>query len=248
MLYCFREETQGLSDLKTNKGVVTMQYEITGGNLQVVICRLNPGEQMMCEGGSMSWMDDGIEMQTEGGGLGKVFGRMFTGEKMFQNRYIARAPGEIAFASSFPGSIKAIEVTPQKPIIAQKGAYLASCGNIQISVFFQKKIGGGLFGGEGFLMQQFSGEGIVFVEIDGSAVEYDLAPGQRKIVDTGYLACMDGTCSMDVQTVKGVKNVLFGGEGLFNTVVSGPGHIVLQTMPISNTAMTLYAHMPHSSN
>ena len=224
-----------------------MQYEVIGGNLPVVVCRLNAGEEMMCEGGSMSWMDDGSEMQTEGGGLGKVFGRMFTGEKMFRNRYIARAPGEIAFASSFPGSIKAIEVTPQRPVIAQKGAFLASCGNIDVAVHFQRKIGGGLFGGEGFLMQRYSGQGLVFVEIDGSAVEYDLMPGQRKIVDTGYLAVMDASCSMDVQTVKGVKNVLFGGEGLFNTMITGPGHIILQTMPINNTAMALYAHMPHPS-
>lgn len=222
-----------------------MRYEITGGNLPVVICSLDHGEEMICEGGSMSWMDDGIRMQTEGGGLGKMFGRVFTGEKMFQNRYVAEQPGEIAFASSFPGSIRAVQITPEKPLIAQKGAFLASYGNIDVSVHFQKKLGGGLFGGEGFLLQRYSGNGIVFLEIDGSAMEYDLMPGQRKILDTGYLAVMDATCSMDVQTVKGVKNVLFGGEGLFNTVVTGPGHIIIQTMPISATAMELYSHMPH---
>ena len=225
-----------------------MQYEVIGGNLPVVVCRLNAGEEMMCEGGSMSWMDDGIEMQTEGGGLGKVFGRMFTGEKMFRNRYIARAPGEIAFASSFPGSIRAVQITPDKPVIAQKGAFLASYGNVEMAVHFQRKLGGGLFGGEGFLMQRFSGNGLVFLEIDGSAIEYDLAAGQRKILDTGYLAAMDGSCTLDVQTVKGVKNVLFGGEGLFNTVITGPGHIIIQSMPIHNTAMTLYAHMPHPTS
>lgn len=224
-----------------------MQYEIKGGNLPVVICRLDQGDEMMCEGGSMSWMSDSVHMQTEGGGLGKMFGRMFTGEKVFRNRYIADRPGEIAFASTFPGSIKAVEITPDKPVIAQKGAFLASYGNIDVSVFFQKGKGG-FFGGEGFLMQKYSGRGLVFLEVDGSAIEYDLAPGEKKIVDTGYLAAMDATCSMDVQTVKGVKNVLFGGEGLFNTVVQGPGHIILQTMPINNTAMTLYAHMPHPSS
>lgn len=224
-----------------------MQYEIKGGNLPVVICRLDQGDEMMCEGGSMSWMSDGVHMQTEGGGLGKMFGRMFTGEKVFRNRYVADRPGEIAFASTFPGSIKAVEITPDKPVIAQKGAFLASYGNIDVSVFFQKGKGG-FFGGEGFLMQKYSGRGLVFLEVDGSAIEYDLAPGEKKIVDTGYLAAMDATCSMDVQTVKGVKNVLFGGEGLFNTVVQGPGHIILQTMPINNTAMTLYAHMPHPSS
>ena len=224
-----------------------MQYQITGGNLPVVLCRLNAGEAMICEGGSMSWMDDKIRMETEGGGLGKVFGRMFTGEKMFRNRYIADQPGEIAFASSFPGSIRAIEVTPDKPVIAQKGAFLASFGNIDVSVFFQKGRGG-FFGGEGFLMQKYSGQGVVFIEIDGSAIEYDLMPGEKKIVDTGYLACMDASCKMEAETVKGIKNIFFGGEGLFNTVVYGPGHIILQTMPINNTAMTLYNHMPHPSS
>ncbi len=224
-----------------------MQYEIKGGNLPVVCCRLETGEQMMCEGGSMSWMDDEIRMQTEGGGLGKIFGRMLTGEKMFKNRYIADRPGEIAFASSFPGSIRAIQVTPDKPVIAQKGAFLASYGDIDVSVHFQKAKAG-FFGGEGFLMQKYSGNGLVFIEIDGSAVEYDIPAGDKMIVDSGYLACMDASCTIDAQTVKGVKNVLFGGEGLFNTVISGPGHIILQTMPISNTAMTLYSYMPHPSS
>ncbi len=223
-----------------------MQYEIMGGTLPVVVCRLNPGDEMFCEGGSMAWMDDGIVMNTEGGGIGKVFGRMFTGEKMFRNRYVAQRPGEIAFASSFPGSIRAVQITPDRPVIAQKGAYLASYGNVEVAVHFQKGKGG-FFGGEGFLMQRFTGQGLVFLEIDGSAVEYDLMPGQRKVIDTGYLAAMDASCNLTAETVKGVKNVLFGGEGLFNTVVTGPGHIILQTMPISNTAAALYAHMPHSN-
>ena len=225
-----------------------MNYEIIGGNLPVLRCYLNAGEQMMCESGSMSWMDDEIEMQTEGGGVGKMLGRMFTGEKMFQNRYIARRPGEIAFASSFPGSIRAVEVTPDKPVIAQKGAFLASYGNIEVSVFFQKRMRAGFFGGEGFLMQMYSGTGLVFLEIDGSAVEYDIPAGDRKIVDTGYLAAMDGTCTIDTVAVKGAKNIFFGGEGLFNTVINGPGHIILQSMPIQKTAMMLYGYMPHPSS
>ena len=225
-----------------------MTYEIKGDNLPVVICHLNAGEEMTCEGGSMSWMDDEIEMKTQAGGIGKMLGRMVTGEDAFQNKYYANKPGEIAFASSVPGSIRAVEVTPNKPVIAQKGAFLASFGQIETSVFFQKKLGAGFFGGEGFLMQKYSGNGIVFLEIDGSAVEYDIAAGDRKIVDTGYLAAMDGTCSIEIVRIKGVKNMLLGGEGLFNTVVNGPGHIILQTMPVQNTASLLYNYMPHPSN
>ena len=224
-----------------------MRYEIKGNNLPVLICQLEKGESMLCESGAMSWMDEGIEMETKGGGIGKMFGRMFTNEKMFQNRYVANNAGEIAFASSFPGSILPVRITPDKPIIVQKSAFLASSGNVELSVHFQKKIGSGLFGGEGFMLQRLSGDGIAFLEIDGSSIEYDLSAGERKVLSTGYLAVMDATCSIDVQTVKGVKNVLFGGEGLFNTVVSGPGHVVLQTMPIMKTASSLYAYMPHPS-
>ena len=223
-----------------------MKYEIKGDNLPVVLCHLEAGEEMTCEGGSMSWMDDEIEMKTQAGGIGKALSRMFTGEKMFQNKYIAKSAGEIAFASSFPGSIRAVEVTPDKPVVAQKGAFLASYGDIEVSVFFQKKIGAGFFGGEGFLMQKYSGNGIVFLEIDGSAVEYDIAAGDRKIVDTGYLAAMDGTCSIEIVRIKGVKNMLLGGEGLFNTVITGPGTILLQTLPVNQLAMTLASIMPHS--
>ncbi len=225
-----------------------MNYEITGGNLPVVLVRLEAGEMVTCESGSMSWMDQGIEMQTEGGGVGKMFGRMFTGESLMLNKYIARQAGEIAFASSFPGSIRAIEVTPDKPVVAQKGAFLASVGNVEMSVHFQKKVGGALFGGEGIIMQRFTGSGLVFFEIDGSAIEYDLQPGEQKIVDTGYTAVMDASVGYDVVMIKGVKNMLFGGEGLFNTTLTGPGHVVLQSMPIAGTAMKLYAYMPHPSN
>ena len=223
-----------------------MQYRIDGENLPVVRVALNAGETISCEAGAMSWMDEGIEMVTEGGGLGKMFGRMMTNESAFMNHYTASRGGEIAFAAKMPGSIRAVEVTPERSLVIQKGAYLASFGNINSEVFFQKKVGTGFFGGEGFLMRKYSGQGIVFLEIDGSAHEYDLQPGEKKIIDTGYLAAMSASCSMDVVTVKGIKNVLFGGEGLFNTVVTGPGHVILQSMPITSLAMTLAAHIPSS--
>lgn len=221
-----------------------MKYEIIGGNLPAALCRLEAGEAVLCEKGAMSWMDDGITMETQGGGVGKMFGRMFSGEAMFMNRYVATKPGEIAFASSFPGEIRAIEVTPERSVIAQKRSFLASDESVEFSTFFQRKVGAGFFGGEGFIMQKFSGNGTVLIEIDGAAKEYTLAAGERKIVDTGYLVMMDETCRMEVEKVKGAKNALLGGEGFFNTVIVGPGKIILQTMPISKTADILYRMMP----
>ncbi|MCI8673267.1 MAG: TIGR00266 family protein [Lachnospiraceae bacterium] len=225
-----------------------MQYKITGEPMPVVICDLSAGESMITEKGSMVWMSPNMEMQTSAGGIGKAFGRMFSGESMFQNIYTAQGgPGMIAFASSFPGAIRAVEITPDRPVIAQKSAFLAAEEGVELSVFFQKKLGAGFFGGEGFIMQKLSGHGMAFLEIDGSSVEYDLGPGQQMIVDTGNLAMIDATCSIDIKSIKGVKNALFGGEGLFNTVVTGPGHIVLQTMPISGFAGAISAVLPNKN-
>ena len=222
-----------------------MQYTILGNDLPVVTCNLAPGESMITERGSMSWMSPNMKMETAAGGLGKAFGRLFSGEAIFQNIYTAQGgPGMIAFASSFPGSIRAVQITPGRDVIAQKAAFLASERSVELSVHFQKKLGAGFFGGEGFIMQRLSGSGIAFLEIDGAAIEYDLAPGQQMIVDTGYLAMMDATCSMDIQTVPGLKNKFFGGEGFFNTVITGPGRIVLQTMPISGVAAAIRPFIP----
>lgn len=215
-----------------------MKYQIIGEPLPVAICTLEAGQSVITERGAMSWMTPNLKMETQGtGGLGKMFGRAFSGESMFQNRYTAEnGTGQIAFASSFPGSIRAYEIAPGRELIVQKSGFLASDEGVTLSVFFQKKLGAGLFGGEGFIMQKLSGQGTALIEIDGYAVEYELAAGQSMIVDTGYLAAMSATCSMDITTNKGLKNMMFGGEGIFNTVVTGPGKIVLQTMPISAVA------------
>ena len=214
-----------------------MKYQIKGEPMPVVICQLESGESVTCESGAMSWMTPNMEMQTSGGGLGKMFGRMLSGENAFQNHYTARGgAGTIAFASSFPGAIKAYEITPSTPIICQKRAFLACSQGVDLNVHFQKKLGSGLFGGEGFVMQKLSGNGIAFIEIDGSVVEYNLERGQQLVIDTGYLAMMDVTVTMEIQQIKGVKNALFGGEGMFNTVVTGPGRVLLQTMPVTGLA------------
>ena len=212
-----------------------MKYEIKGGNLPVVVCTLDAGEKMHTQGGGMSWMSPNMKMETEGGGgLGKAFGRVLSGEKIFRNIYTAEGgQGLIAFATSIPGSIIAVDITPDKPIIVQKGAYLAGTEGVQTEVFFRKQLGAGFFGGEGFIMQKICGSGTVFLEIDGSAVEYDLQAGQQIVIDTGNLAMMESSCSMDIVQVKGVKNILFGGEGLFNTVVTGPGKVTVQSVSLA---------------
>ncbi len=202
---------------------------------------------MIAESGAMSWMTPNMKMETVSGGLGKMFGRMVSGETLFQNRYTAQGGnGMITFASSFPGSIRPVSISPGNELVIQKSAFLASEAGVQLSVFFQKKFGSGLFGGEGFIMQKLSGNGMVFLEIDGYAVEYDLEAGQQMVIDTGYVAAMSVTCKMDIQTVPGVKNALFGGEGIFNTVVTGPGKIVLQTMPINTVASAIRPFIPTS--
>ena len=227
-----------------------MQYRIEGESLPVVICQLEPGETMITERGSMSWMSPNMAMETTtNGGLGKALGRMFAGDSIFQNRYTAQGgKGLIAFASSFPGEIRALEIGPGREIVVQKSGFLAAEQGVQLSVFFQKKMGAGFFGGEGFIMQKLSGHGTAFVEFDGHVVEYELSAGQSIVVDTGYLAAMDATCSMEIQTVPGAKNMFFGGEGIFNTIVRGPGRVYLQTMPIINVANAIRPYIPTSNN
>lgn len=226
-----------------------MRYQIQGDTLPVVIFQLEAGERMITEGGGMSWMSPNMKMETTtNGGIGKAVGRMFSGEKMFQNIYTAQGGnGMIAFASCFPGSIRAFNIRPGQEMIFQKSAFLASEAGVQLSVHFHKKVASGLFGGEGFVLQKVSGQGVAFAEFDGHVVEYELQPGQQIVIDTGHLAAMTASCQMDIQTVPGVKNMLFGGEGLFNTVITGPGRVWLQTMPISNVAGALRPYIPSGS-
>lgn len=226
-----------------------MQYEIKGGAFPVVICQLNDGEQMITEKGSMVWMSPNMEMKTSGGGVGKMFSKAFSGESMFQNIYTARGGNAlIAFGSSFPGQILALEIGPGNEIILQKAAFLASEPGVQLSTHFNKKLGAGFFGGEGFIMQKLSGRGMAFAEVDGELVEYTLVPGQQMIVDTGNVLGFESTVAIDIQQVKGLKNKFFGGEGFFNTVLTGPGKIWLQTMPISGVAMSIYPFLPTKGN
>jgi uncharacterized protein (TIGR00266 family) len=222
-----------------------MRYSIIGETLPVVICDLEPGESVITERGSMSWMSPNMKMDTSArGGIGKALGRMFSGDSIFQNKFTTTGGmGQIAFSSSFPGSIKAINITPETPYIVQKGGFLAATDGVELSVFFQKKLGSGFFGGEGFVLQKLSGTGTAFVEIDGHACEYELAQGQTMIVNTGYLAAMSESCTMDIETVQGVKNIFFGGEGLFHTRITGPGKVYIQSMPLINMAEAITPYL-----
>ena len=226
-----------------------MKYEIKGGSFPVVICTLENGEKMITEKGSMCWMSPNMQMETHGGGLGRMFSKAFSGESMFQNHYTAKGgPGMIAFASSFPGQIKVLNIAPSQEMIVQKSAFLAAEAGVELSIHFNKRLGAGFFGGEGFIMQRLSGHGTAFVEIDGELMEYQLKPGQSIVVDTGNVAGFESTVQMDIQQVQGAKNIFFGGEGLFNTVLTGPGRVWLQTMPISSVANAIRPYIPTKSD
>ena len=227
-----------------------IKYDIEGGSLPVLICYPEAGQTIVTQRGAMSWMSPNMIMDTNsGGGIKKMIGRMFTGESLFMNEYTAEGgDGTIAMAATLPGRIIPFEVTPGNGIVVQKGGFLAMEKGLEMSVFFQKRIGAGFFGGEGFLMQRISGNGMVFVEIDGYCKEYELAAGETIILDTGYLAAMSETCTMDIQSVSGIKNVFLGGEGLFHTRVSGPGKVYVQSMPVQQLAKRLSPYIEVSSS
>ena len=222
-----------------------MRYTIEGGSLPAVIIQLDAGEKLLSEVGGRTWARGPIRTETKAeGGAGKALGRMFMGESLFMSVYTAEDAAEIAFSSSFPGRIVARVLQPGESIVCQKRAFLCASYGVELAIHFQKKLGAGLVGGEGFIMQRITGPGIVFLEVDGYCQEYDLRPGERLVCDTGVLAIMYATCTMDVQVVRGAKNVLLGGEGLFDTVITGPGKVFLQTMTIPKLAGQMIPYLP----
>lgn len=219
-----------------------MEAKIVGDMLPAVVCKLKKGESVITENGGMSWMDDSLEMKTTtNGGIMKGIGRAFAGESIFMNVYTANEDdAEIAFSSSFPGQILEFDLKEGETIIAQKKAFLCSEKTVNIKMQFRKKLGAGFFGGEGFIMQKITGPGKVYLEIDGNVIKRELKEGEKIKVDNGYVAAMTQDVKLDIETVKGVKNILFGGEGLFVTSLKGPGTVYLQTMPVSKLASLLY--------
>lgn len=226
-----------------------MKYELRGDTLPVVILTLEEGESVFTESGGMSWMSDGFDMKTnmEGGLFGGI-ARKLAGESLFMTTYtLNKTSGMIAFSSSFPGKIVPIHLDAGESLICQKNAFLCAERNVKLEIHLKKKLGAGLFGGEGFILQKVTGPGWVFLEIDGEAVEYQLNPGEKMKVDTGHVAMFEPSVNFDIEMVKGFTNIVFGGEGLFLTTLKGPGKVWLQSMPIGNLASRIIPFIPSSN-
>jgi len=223
-----------------------MEYEIRGGAFPIVICKLQKGETMVDETGAMAFMSSNMKMDTNtGGGLLKGLGRALSGDTIFLSFFTAQEDGaEIGFASCYPGKILPIRLNGSNSIIGQKNAFLTSEKGVDIQMHFRKKLGAGIFGGEGFILQKFTGEGMLFLEIDGDVIEKDLAPGEKLIIDQGHVAAMEETVDFDIQRVKGAKNMLFGGEGLFFATLTGPGRVWIQSMPLSRLVKAITPYLP----
>ena len=224
-----------------------MRYEVLGDTMPAVEVVFDiAGESMYTQSGGMAWMSEGIAMDSNmRGGLGKSIGRMFSGESLFMATYKAEKPGAmIAFASTVAGEVLPIDVGVTGGMICQKGAFLCAHESVTLSVALTKKLSAGLFGGEGFILQDISGTGMVFLEIDGNKVEKNLAPGEVIKVDTGNVVAFEKSVKYVVETVKGLKNIFFGGEGLFLTKLTGPGRVILQTQNFNEFAGRIIKMVP----
>jgi uncharacterized protein (TIGR00266 family) len=229
----------------TGQGRSGLRYQLIGTTLQAVTIELHPGEIVYSESGGMAWMSANVQMDTRAsGGLGKMLGRVFTGESLFLVDYSCTSgQGVVAFASEFPGKIVPIDLAAGQEIIAQKDAFMCAEKSVDLALHFRKRLGAGFFGGEGFMLQKLTGPGLAFVELDGEIVEYTLEAGQTMMVDTGYVAMYEPTVDFDIEMIRGIRNIFFGGEGLFLARMRGPGRIWLQTMPMYNLARKVASYV-----
>ena len=235
----------------TGKGNTGMEYKIIGTTLQVVVLELDPGETVYSESGGMAWMTANIDMKTSGrgGGIGGALKRAVSGESLFLVDYTStNGKGMVAFASDFPGKIVPLQLGSGQELICQKTAFLCAEKTVGLDIHFRRRLGAGLFGGEGFILQKLTGPGVAFVCLDGEIVEYTLGPNQVLKVDTGHVAMYEPTVNFDIEMVKGFTNILFGGEGLFLATLHGPGRVWLQTMPTSNLARAIMPYLPKASS
>jgi uncharacterized protein (TIGR00266 family) len=233
------------------RGTTGMEYKVIGTTLQAVVLELDPGETIYSESGGMAWMSGNVVMETSGrgGGLGGMFKRAISGESLFLVEYTSQGgKGIVAFASDFPGKIVPLNLDAGQQMIAQRQAFLCAEKTVTLDIHFRKKLGAGFFGGEGFIMQKLTGPGVAFVCLDGEIMEYTLDPGQVLKVDTGHVAMFEPTIAFDVEMMKGFRNILFGGEGLFLATLRGPGRVWLQTMPMINLAKAIAEYLPRTSS
>ena len=224
-----------------------MRYQVIGDTMPAVEVTFDQaGEAMYTQSGGMSWMSDGVSMDSNmRGGLGKSLGRMFSGESIFMATYRAECPGSsVAFASTVAGEVLPVDIGATGGLIAQKGAFLCAENTVELSVAFTKKLSAGFFGGEGFILQDIHGSGMAFLEIDGNKVEKVLAPGEVLKVDTGNVVAFEKSVNYEIETVKGIKNMFFGGEGLFLTKLTGPGRVILQTQNFNEFAGRIISMIP----
>ena len=223
-----------------------MQYRIEGTTLPVVTVKLSPGQRIYSSSGGMSWMTQAVEMETNtGGGLGRMVKRALSGESLFVvDYYVDRGVGEVAFSAEFPGKILDLDLADGQSVIVQKDSFLCAEKSVELDVHFRKRLGAGLFGGEGFMLQRLTGPGRAFVNFDGDILVKELQPGELLRVDTGHVAMFEPTVDFDVEIVRGFKNILLGGEGLFLATLRGPGKAYLQTMPMDKLAQKIAQYMP----
>ncbi len=234
----------------TGQGQSGLSYQIIGTTLQAVVIQLPPNQQIFSERGGMSWMSANVQMQTNmEGGLGGAFKRMFSGESIFMVTFTSTGGnGLIGFSAEFPGKIVPLNLGPGQQLICQKDSFMCAERSVQLDIHFRRRLGAGFFGGEGFIMQRLTGPGLAFVELDGEIVEYTLEPNQMLKVDTGHVAMYEPTVQFDIEMVRGFKNILFGGEGLFLATLRGPGRVWLQTMPAMNLAKKIAQYLPSTGS
>jgi uncharacterized protein (TIGR00266 family) len=222
-----------------------MHYKLSGTVMQTLSLDLMPGEVVYSQTNCMCWMNDAIEMNTNtGGGLFAGLKRTFAGGSLFVTEFTARGAGHVAFAPRFPGTIRPIRLDAGQAIICRKETFLCAEKSVALEIAWQRRLGAGFFGGEGFILQKLTGPGTAFLDLSGEVVEKDLAPGERLLVHAGHVGMIDPSIDFDIRMVRGVRNILFGGEGLFLATLTGPGHAVLQSMPIINLAEEIGRYLP----
>ncbi|MDE2404080.1 MAG: TIGR00266 family protein [Sphingomonadales bacterium] len=225
-----------------------MRYEISGTVMQTVSIDLVPGETVFSQTASMAWMSDSIRMDTHtGGGLMAGLKRVFSGGGLFITEFTADRPGHVAFAPRFPGQIVPVQLAAGESLVCRKETFLCAEKSVTLDIFFQQRLGAGFFAGEGFILQKVTGPGTVFLDLSGEVVEKELAPGERLLVHAGHIGMQDPSVSIDIQMLRGFRNILFGGEGLFLATLTGPGRVWLQSMPIMNLAEEVARYMPQGS-